>query len=479
MLMFRTVRIEDSDPLVQYSSSQWIVDDPFALASGDSRHGAALPELTVSLQFHGTGVQVVGILDASVHGGQPTTMYALDGVVVDTYNAPWTSERTFDAVFYVNRSLSPGDHTIEITNVNGTSPNLFWLDYFLVDAAPTLGATTSTTSRQPTFSTSSSASSSSSSSFIRVTTTRLVSKTRTSVTPTSAISNATTTITTSLNVTTSKPTPSTGDNITSATIQTDSTESLLSSPASSRSSSASAVATAQGPTSSPASRIATIGVSAGGAVGVVLLTVVLVLWWRLRRRKANLRAPSVFTQETASFTGTAFSRPDPDRRFCKMHGRIHTRPAPSDYATSARSVYTSSSYAQAHDVRRSYMPSTAYHLDTANAQSRPSSRPSSPSSESEVHHEPSSPVAETPEPATPSPSTILRAEVARSPWYVPPGPERQPDAQSLLRAIRARERPRRPHRAQAVPPIGRMEEMDSGLRLYRDDGTLPPRYTAQ
>ncbi|TFK81128.1 hypothetical protein K466DRAFT_604747 [Polyporus arcularius HHB13444] len=469
-------RIEDSDPLVQYSSSQWIVD-PFTLASGSSRHGAALPELTVSLRFRGTGVQVVGILDASVHDGQPTTMYTLDGVVVDTYNAPWTSERTFDVVFYVNRSLSPADHTIEITNVNGTSPNLFWLDYFLVDAAPTSGATTSTTSRPPTFSASSSTSSSSSSSFIRVTTTRLVSETRTSVTPTSAIS--TTSITASLNLTASRPTSFTGDNITSTTFQTGSTVSLLSSPASSRSSSASAMATAQGPTSSSASRVATIGVSAGGAVGVVLLAVALALWWRLGRRKAALCAPSIFTQETASFTGTAFSRPDPDGHFCKMHGCVHRQHAPCHYATSADSIYTSSSYAQAHDVRRSYMPSIEDPLDAAAAHGRHSSRPSSPSSESEVECEPIPPVAETPEPATPSPSTILRAEVARSPWYVPPGPERQPDVQSLLRAIHARERPRRPLRAQAVPPSGRIEEMDSGLRLYRDDGTLPPRYTAR
>ncbi len=59
--MSSTVRIEDSDPLVQYSSKKWIVDS-FTLASGGLTHGAALPELTVSLQFHGMGhdVSVVG-----------------------------------------------------------------------------------------------------------------------------------------------------------------------------------------------------------------------------------------------------------------------------------------------------------------------------------------------------------------------------------------------------------------------------------
>ncbi|KAI0691302.1 hypothetical protein C8T65DRAFT_745505 [Cerioporus squamosus] len=113
--MSSTVRVEDSDPSVLYSSSQWI-EDTFTLASGGSRHGAALPELTVSFQFHGTGVQVVGILDPSVNDGQSTTMYILDGAVVNTYTAPWTSERTFDVVYYANRDVPLGDHTIEVTN---------------------------------------------------------------------------------------------------------------------------------------------------------------------------------------------------------------------------------------------------------------------------------------------------------------------------------------------------------------------------
>ena len=51
--MSSSVRVEDSDTSVHYSSqSQWF-PDPFALASGGSRHGASLAGATVSLQFHG------------------------------------------------------------------------------------------------------------------------------------------------------------------------------------------------------------------------------------------------------------------------------------------------------------------------------------------------------------------------------------------------------------------------------------------
>ena len=83
------------------------------------------------------------------------------------------------------------------------------------------------------------------------------------------------------------------------------------------------------------------------------------------------------------------------------------------------------------------------------------------------------PVPTEPTPSIPptAASTMLRAEVAQSPWHVPP--EHQMDAQSILRAIVARER-----RRMITLPTIHIEEMDSGLRRYNQE-IRPPRYTAE
>lgn len=86
----------------------------------------------------GTGIRVVGTLEASDKSGQPQTTYEIDGVVVGTYNAPFTPSTTteYNVTFFETHGLSPGDHSILINNTNGTSPNVFWLDYFLIDLSP-------------------------------------------------------------------------------------------------------------------------------------------------------------------------------------------------------------------------------------------------------------------------------------------------------------------------------------------------------
>ncbi|KAJ8483016.1 hypothetical protein ONZ51_g4984 [Trametes cubensis] len=103
-----------------------------------TRHGAAITGLTCSLSFVGTGIRVVGTLEASDKSGQPQTTYEIDGAVVGTYNAPFTPSATteYNVTFFEIHDLSPGDHSILINNTNGTSPNVFWLDYFLIDLSP-------------------------------------------------------------------------------------------------------------------------------------------------------------------------------------------------------------------------------------------------------------------------------------------------------------------------------------------------------
>ncbi|RPD67544.1 hypothetical protein L227DRAFT_605910 [Lentinus tigrinus ALCF2SS1-6] len=110
--------IDDTDPMIKYSSG-WVYEAGFAPAVNATRHGAALAGQTVELAFNGTRIDIVTTLDPSSVGGQPTTNYSIDGVFVASQVAPfaWQEGRP---------------HVLTITNVNGTKPNMFWLDYFLV-----------------------------------------------------------------------------------------------------------------------------------------------------------------------------------------------------------------------------------------------------------------------------------------------------------------------------------------------------------
>ncbi len=83
----------------------------------------------------GTGVSVIGTLGPSDTYGQPKTTYLIDGQVAGSYNAPLTpsGETRYNVTFFSARDLSPGDHIVLINNTDGTSPNTFWLDYFLID----------------------------------------------------------------------------------------------------------------------------------------------------------------------------------------------------------------------------------------------------------------------------------------------------------------------------------------------------------
>ena len=84
-----------------------------------------------------------------VHG-VPTTQYDVDGSVLGTYTAPVIAPGFFigNQTYFISPNLSPGEHQLTITNLNGTTPNVFWLDYFLVNV--TAPASTSTTTSSAT-----------------------------------------------------------------------------------------------------------------------------------------------------------------------------------------------------------------------------------------------------------------------------------------------------------------------------------------
>ena len=80
-----------------------------------------------------------------VHG-VPTTQYDVDGTVFGTYTAPVIAPGFFigNQTYFISPNLSPGEHQLTITNLNGTTPNVFWLDYiaFLPVAPPEEDPTT-------------------------------------------------------------------------------------------------------------------------------------------------------------------------------------------------------------------------------------------------------------------------------------------------------------------------------------------------
>ena len=59
--------------------------------------------------------------------------YAVDGGERTIYTAPVIATGYFEArvLFYCSPPLEAGTHTLVITNMNGTEPSVFWLDYLV------------------------------------------------------------------------------------------------------------------------------------------------------------------------------------------------------------------------------------------------------------------------------------------------------------------------------------------------------------
>ncbi|KAI0650964.1 hypothetical protein C8Q79DRAFT_924094 [Trametes meyenii] len=138
-----TVLVDDSNPIVQYQSG-WDWQPGVSVEVDGTRHQAKIAGITASLAFTGSGIQVVGTLGPSDSYGQPKTTYTIDNKLVGSYDAPFTPSGTtlYNVTFFSIGNLQHGDHEIVITNTDGTSPNAFFLDYFLVDpsAAPAVVA---------------------------------------------------------------------------------------------------------------------------------------------------------------------------------------------------------------------------------------------------------------------------------------------------------------------------------------------------
>jgi hypothetical protein len=97
-------------------------------------------------------VEVYGAVGSYDVYGVPISTYTLDGGPEELYTAPIIESgyAQFPVLFYASPVLGPGNHTLVLTNRNGTAPSTLWLDYLLYTPADSTPTTTSIPSSSAT-----------------------------------------------------------------------------------------------------------------------------------------------------------------------------------------------------------------------------------------------------------------------------------------------------------------------------------------
>ncbi|KAI0737750.1 hypothetical protein C8Q80DRAFT_302466 [Daedaleopsis nitida] len=124
------IYIDDSDESVVAYSQRWL-SETYPDAYLGTRHCATADGQTLSLEFQGTGIRVMGIL---LNNDDPAASYTIDGVPVPMSDTPANSgtDSTVNVTFMSTQNLAYGKHTLVVAPQDVNS-NLYWLDYFIVD----------------------------------------------------------------------------------------------------------------------------------------------------------------------------------------------------------------------------------------------------------------------------------------------------------------------------------------------------------
>ncbi|THH29395.1 hypothetical protein EUX98_g4807 [Antrodiella citrinella] len=125
--------VDDQDPSVLYSGNWDHVPPMGSIEYMSTKSGAGPAGLTATFKFTGTGVEVYGSQGSVDVYGVPTTTYTIDGALTGTYVQPVIAPGFFTThtLFFRSPSLTPGAHELVIKTTNGTSPNMYWLDYII------------------------------------------------------------------------------------------------------------------------------------------------------------------------------------------------------------------------------------------------------------------------------------------------------------------------------------------------------------
>ncbi|EIW61143.1 uncharacterized protein TRAVEDRAFT_43970 [Trametes versicolor FP-101664 SS1] len=124
------VEVDDQDPRVLYSDG-WGHQSDAPSAYDDTLSTANREGMTLTLKFSGTLVAVVGCGGDVAAYGYPSVSFLIDGQNYGTrVDTPSLTGSYYNITFFVSPTLPDGEHTLVITNLNGTQPNTFWLDWF-------------------------------------------------------------------------------------------------------------------------------------------------------------------------------------------------------------------------------------------------------------------------------------------------------------------------------------------------------------
>ncbi|RPD67556.1 hypothetical protein L226DRAFT_139358 [Lentinus tigrinus ALCF2SS1-7] len=245
--------VDDSSPSVVYSATGWTIQTGLVPAFNQTLHVTSEKDASVSLTFEGTGIEVFTSRAPTSTGGRPTTSYSIDGgAYVKVVNEPLHNPlMLFNIIGFLLTDMPSGVHVLNISNLNGTSPNTFFLDYFLIYGS--LPSTTGESSTGTVVESSTGTAVESSTRTLGSSTWTLGSSTRTLGSSTQTLGSST----------------RTGESSTSTDSATQMTPT-----------------TNEGRRRSSTSHAGIIGGVVGGAVGLILIAIAVLLWWRRWRRAA-------------------------------------------------------------------------------------------------------------------------------------------------------------------------------------------------
>ncbi|KAH9854821.1 hypothetical protein C2E23DRAFT_39732 [Lenzites betulinus] len=139
----RRIDIDDQDPRVVYSTG-WGSDTTASAAYDGTLHSATLEGLTASFTFTGTLVAVMGCGGDTRESGYPTVSFLIDGTSYGfREDSTALDGQYYNVTWFVSPELDSAEHTLVITNLNGTRPSTFWLDRFWYISADETNTTSS------------------------------------------------------------------------------------------------------------------------------------------------------------------------------------------------------------------------------------------------------------------------------------------------------------------------------------------------
>ncbi|KAL1944381.1 hypothetical protein VTO73DRAFT_3566 [Trametes versicolor] len=257
-------------------------------------------------------VGVIGCGGETVNWGWPSESFVIDGKTYAIHHDPTADPKAmfFNVQLFASPTLTPGIHTLVVTNLNGTVPNRLWIDHFWYIPSDATSSTVTQSSTSPGTSLSSTKSTPPSSSLASA------SSTRSSVTPNPATASQLPPSVASSIVPTTSPAPTTqspASTIASSTLVTSDTfasntpslaftTSLLASISISTSTSVAPESASSGSVASdrPPNLVAIIGGAVGGAVAVLLLAMLAIYCLIKHKLTRAQRVPQVDGYEGSS-----------------------------------------------------------------------------------------------------------------------------------------------------------------------------------